>query len=159
MTAKTPGAVFDFDAAMQDLRRKLDDAAAHIASSPDHRGWSRVRAILRAASHDPDVATSPAARDFVEIMLDLAEDGGKDVVTTLEPLLLFGQAARQVEISGMRNAEARAWVRDEWREKREDYSENKSAFARDYAKLVVRKYGAKAKVTEETIKTRWLKGV
>lgn len=54
-------------------------------------------------------------------------------------------------------ADAKRWVQDEWREGRDDYQGNKSAFAREYVDLVNKKFDLK--VDARTITESWLRGI
>lgn len=54
-------------------------------------------------------------------------------------------------------ADAKQWVQDEWREGRDDYQDNKSAFAREYVDLVSKKFDLN--VNARTITESWLRDI
>lgn len=54
-------------------------------------------------------------------------------------------------------ADAKQWVQDEWREGRDDYQDNKSAFAREYVDLVSKKFDLS--VNARTITESWLRDI
>jgi hypothetical protein len=55
---------------------------------------------------------------------------------------------------------AEVFVKEEWKNKNQHYNKNKSAFARDYVKIVAQKYvdskGDPLLIKEQTISRRWL---
>lgn len=133
---------------------------------PRMRGWIRLNQILHAAAREPDIMASDGASEFVTVAIALTArlDALKSasVRQALVPLRRLYEEQAQSDAAEKRNQRfraAEAWVRGEWQLHREGYGGNKSAFARNYVSLVMQEFGPESKVTEETIRRRWLSGV
>jgi hypothetical protein len=132
------------------------------AEKSEAGAWDRLRSILDAARHDPQIVASRRCAFFTSAMGEVARKAanGDDPWKCIDAHLASVRAEA-------RNAAARTWVRDQWAAQAAEYSHNKTAFAADYGTpdranegsergLVWGKF--KVRVTTRTIRERWLKG-
>jgi hypothetical protein len=68
---------------------------------------------------------------------------------------LSGSARDKTDVQHAARRKAMDFVKVEWERYKDDYENNKSAFARDYSRRVLNEYGIK--VTERNLRERWLK--
>ena len=70
-----------------------------LTESPNGKGWIALTAGLRYLAHNPIVATSPGARGFLDIVIDLASDAlaktGYEALLPLDTLLPNGAIGRK----------------------------------------------------------------
>ena len=141
----------------QEHFKKLLDSYTGANDTPEGKGWLRLCMLLHSASLDPVVVASKPAADFLETMCWLAGEAVKaaDVEAALQPLV-SAQAADRAKARHSKTTEPKAWVLAQWSKHAVDYSGNKSAFAEDYSRLVLKQFDLA--VRARTIREDWLKG-
>lgn len=136
--------------------------AARMSSLlPRVTAWVALNKGLRELAQRPDIATDDTASEFLSAAIALT--GGAPPKTAagslepvIEPLRKAFKSAESARIASLKNAKPREWAVAEWTAHGSEY-ESRADFARIYTKLIVEKYGPKAKVSHDTI-TDWLKG-
>ncbi|SHM20172.1 hypothetical protein SAMN05216428_1179 [Nitrosospira sp. Nsp11] len=131
-------------------------------SEPNAVGWLRLIELLKEAAKDKKIIASPEASAFVELSLNLIRESslGSSADDVIQPLAAEFISKNSSEMSNKRfekHREIETWVISEWIKHKAEYSNNKSAFARDYAKRILHEHDLR--VQERTIRERWLKGL
>ena len=127
--------------------------------SPSVLAWDRISKYLVEAMGDPVVKANPEAVEVLSTWLHKTSFGGhgKTTADDLEPsretILEWATSVRASEVASKKNADARAWVRLQW-ENRKNPNQSKAKFAREYVPLVAEEFGVE--ITEDTIKRDWL---
>ena len=112
-------------------------------------------ATMYAMSGDSDlVAACSAELHRIRYVLD-PDDPMRLAVEKARANVLKSRAGQGGTAKGKRSEVARHFVTSEWDKHKTEYKQNKSAFARDYVRRVLREY--EIQVTEKTIREVWLK--
>jgi hypothetical protein len=131
-------------------------------TNPNFIGWSRLCELLNGAREDKQIASSPGASEFLELMNELAIDAfyastAEEALGPLIKTIKSAQARIAANKGSKENKRAREWVISEWKQHKAEYR-SKSDFARIYAKLVLNRFHIKP-VSDRNIRERWLEGL
>lgn len=123
--------------------------------------WVALNKGLRELAQRPDIATDGAASEFLSAAIALTggappKTAADSLEPVIEPLRKAFKSAESARIASLKNAKPREWAVAEWTARAGEY-QSKADFSRIFAKLIVEKYGPKAKVSHDTI-ADWLKG-
>jgi hypothetical protein len=132
-------------------------------AQPNAAGWLRLWEVLHEARNDKQIAASPGASEFLELVNDLAIDAlyAQSADEAVRPLIEIIQSSLQRAVANKRHdpsTKAKAWIVSEWKREKEGYKGNKSDFARHYARRITNEMDG-LNVKERTIRERWLKGL
>ncbi len=140
----------------------LDDLALwrKWVESPEGRAREKLHGALADLRLDPEIAASALCANFLDFVsrISPADPDADTVADLIEPLTAYFNVLKARENARRRHAaknEARKFIEAEWTKHQAGYQNNKSAFARDYSRLVKNTLGTD--VTEKTIREIWLK--
>ncbi|MBA2546830.1 MAG: hypothetical protein H0V16_00040 [Burkholderiaceae bacterium] len=123
-------------------------------ADPEHQGWERLASIMNEAARDPAIRNTDNAYWVAHFVRELVR--AVDTASAQDFVMLFESkiATFRAEQKG---SDPRAWVQGEWKQHRDAYDGNKSAFARDYVRRLHNE--RKKKVGLRRITDHWLKGM
>jgi hypothetical protein len=129
-------------------------------NTPEGKAQEKLHDALLDLSLDPEISESELCSDFLRVVQHI-QPGSRleadSIFDLISPLNEYFKKTRAVKNADRRHAAgraARAFVESEWTKNRAGYSNNKSAFARDYSRRVKNELGTD--VTEKTIREVWL---
>jgi hypothetical protein len=145
----------------------LDDLALWRMwiESPEGKAREKLHEALEDLRLDPEIAASPLCANFLDLVLriDPSSPEADTVFDLVEPLTAYFhklQARRNAQRSHAAKNEAKKFIVAEWSKHREDYKNNKTAFANDYVRRVANEFsdasGDPLKISTKQIREVWL---
>jgi hypothetical protein len=130
-------------------------------AQPNAIGWLRLWEVLHDARNDKQIAASPGASEFLELMNELAIDAlhAQSAEEAVQPLAEIIKSSLQRAAANKLHdpyTKARAWVVSEWKQNKTEYP-SKADFARIHVPLARQKFDLE-RLTDRTIRDSWLKG-